>query len=235
MISVILPTYNEKDNIIHLIDSIIKVFNEISNTTYEIIIVDDSSPDGTSEEVNKYGNRDGIIKLITRSKERGLASAIKVGINNSKGDYIIIMDTDLSHPPRFIKKLVDVIKESDADAVIASRYIKGGKMYSKKYKYILSKLMNLIIGIILNLKIKDLTGGFFIIKKSLLENISLEKVFIGYGDYFFRLFFKLRKVNYSFREIPFEYAKRITGESKTQTFQMGLDYLKTMISLRLGK
>lgn len=235
MISVILPTYNEKENIIQLVKGIAKNLPGNGNKNYEIIIVDDNSPDGTSEEVNKYKKHDKNVKLITREKERGLASAIKTGINNSSGEYVIMMDTDLSHPPECLGILISTIKENSVDVVIASRYIKGGSMNSNRFKYLSSKTMNLLLGIILNLNIKDLTGGFFIIKKSLLEKVDLDKVLIGYGDYFFRLFYELKKINYTFKEIPFKYVGRKMGKSKTKTFSMGIDYLKTMISLRFGK
>jgi len=235
MISIILPTYNEKENILSLIQSICHIIDQIENIKYEIIVVDDNSPDGTSMEIEKYkndNNNKNNIVLITRKEECGLASAIKTGIKNSKGEYIIIMDTDFSHPPELIENLINIREKSDIDLVIASRYIKGGSMQAKKYKFLLSKIMNLLVGFFLNLKVKDVTGGFFIIKKSLLNKINLDKVFIGYGDYFFRLLYELRQENYSFKEIPFKYLNRRAGESKTKTFNMGIDYIKTMILLR---
>lgn len=235
MISIILPTYNERDNIIFLVDSISNVFQELGNNNYEIIIVDDNSPDGTSKIVNDYENKDKKVKLITRKTEKGLGTALKMGINNSEGNYVLFMDSDLSHPPVYIKEIIRTLNESNPDAVIASRYIKGGSMAASKYKYILSKAMNLMLMIMLNIKIRDLTGGFFIIKKSLLEKVDLEKVFIGYGDYFYRLFYKLKTEKYSFKEIPFHYEKRKSGSSKTNTFKMGIDYIKTMFLLRFEK
>ena len=146
-----------------------------------------------------------------------------------------MMDTDLSHPPECLGMLISTIKENSVDVVIASRYIKGGSMDSNKFKYLTSRAMNWLLGVTLKLNIKDLTGGFFIIKKSLLGKVDLDKVLIGYGDYFFRLFYELKKINYTFKEIPFKYVGRKMGKSKTKTFSMGIDYLKTMISLRFGK
>ena len=235
MISIILPTYNEKENILSLIESIFQTFSKIENIKYEIIIVDDNSPDGTSRELGKYQNKNKNITLITRKDKRGLASAIKTGILEAMGEHIVIMDTDFSHPPEFIKNMINVREESDFDVVIASRYIKDGEMQTSKVKYLLSKFMNLLLGFILNLKIEDLTGGFFIIKKSLLNKVNLDKIFIGYGDYFFRLFYELKKIKYSFREIPFKYAKRKVGVSKTKTFKMGIDYIKAMVLIRFRK
>jgi len=232
MFSIILPTFNEKDNIGLLIESIFSVLNQSGNNSFEIIVIDDNSPDGTSSVVEKYNKNNPQIRLIIRTKERGLATAIKTGILNTKGDYIIIMDTDFSHPPSFIIKLIETIKEGDYDVVIASRYIKGGGMSAPRYKYFLSKLMNNIIMQILDIKIKDLTGGFFIIKKSLLEKLDLDKIFLGYGDYFYRLFYELKKEEYTFKEIPFYYEKRKMGLSKTNTLKMGIDYLKTLFYLR---
>lgn len=235
MISIILPTYNEKENIVPLIEAIAEVFSQMKKQLFEIIVVDDNSPDGTSEAVNKYLIKNKNIKLITRKEDRGLASAIKTGIYGSKGEYIAIMDTDFSHSPEYLRILINTIKENDYDTVIASRYIRGGGMDVKKYKYLLSKLINNILVFVLNIKIRDLTGGFFIIKKSLLEKVDLEKIFVGYGDYFFRLFYELKKIKYSFKELPFKYISRKYGESKTKTFKMGVNYFKTMFLLRLGK
>lgn len=233
MISIVIPTYNEKDNILLLIKSVEQNLKVIKNIKYEIIIVDDNSIDGTSYAVNKIINRN--IKLITRKNERGLATAIKTGIENSSGNYLMVMDADLSHPPEFLINLITTLKDQNLDVVIASRYIRGGRMNSNKYKYLLSKLMNYFLGIMLNLKIKDLTGGFFIINRKLLDKINMDKVFIGYGDYFFRLFYELKNIDYSYKEIPFEYVGRVSGESKTRTFKMGSDYIKTMLSLLTRK
>jgi len=231
MFSIILPTYNEKDNIVPLINAIIQIFSRFHNISYEIIIVDDNSPDGTSEEILKYFHNKKV-KLITRKNDKGLATAIKDGILNSNGDYILIMDTDFSHPPDFIINLISAIKQDDIDCVIASRYVPGGIMNSNKIKFLLSKLMNLLIGKVLNLRIKDLTGGFFVIKKSLLNNLDYNKVFVGYGDYFYRIFYDLRDIKYSFKEIPFKYIGRKKGISKTNTIKMGIDYINTMFTLR---
>jgi len=235
MISIILPTYNERDNIIPLMDSIDRTLHDKKINPYEIIVVDDNSPDGTSEEVKKYSKKNKKIRLITRKKERGLGSAIKTGIDESKGDYIVIMDTDFSHPPEFLKELINTINGSNLDVVIASRYVKGGEMNAERYKFLLSKALNCTLKIILNIKIKDLTGGYFIIKKSLLNKVNLDNIFKGYGDYFFRLFYKLKKEKYSFREIPFRYERRKYGKSKTKILEMGIKYIKTTILLRLKK
>src|SRR3989344_7640290 len=117
MISVILPTYNEKGNIVKLINSIL---SNVKNC--EIMVVDDNSPDLTWKDVQKIKKKN--VKLIRRIKEKGLASAISRGIEESKGNVIVWMDCDLSHPPSLIPELVK--KLNKYDIAVASRYVNGG-------------------------------------------------------------------------------------------------------------
>ncbi|MEK6853749.1 MAG: glycosyltransferase, partial [Nanoarchaeota archaeon] len=104
-VSVVLATYNERDNIIPLIAAVIKNLEKSGNYDFEIVVVDDSSPDGTSEVVRKAYAKNKKVRLITRH-ERGLATAIRRGVEESKGDVIVMMDTDFSHDPLQLPELV---------------------------------------------------------------------------------------------------------------------------------
>ena len=194
------------------------------------MIVYDNSPDGTGEVAKKMGSRDGV-NAIVRKNKKGLASAIRKGIESSSGDIIVVMDTDLSHPPEVIPELLNNL--GDSDIVIASRYVEGGDMVAKRYKFFLSKLLNYFIRVVLGLNVNDSTGGFLAIRRKTLDSVDKEKVFVGYGDYCFRLLYEL-KGNARIKEIPFTYGSRRYGESKTPLIRIGFSYVLEALRIRLG-
>ncbi len=227
-ISVIVPTYNESGHIIAFIEALISEIKKSGNTP-EIVVVDDSSPDGTGKLVTRYAQKHREVKAIVR-KERGLATALKRGITESSGDILVFLDSDFSHPPKDIPRLIRAAE--NADAVFASRYVKGGKMYGPKIQYALSWLFNVIIKIVLGIPIIDSTGGFFIIRRNVLTELPLDRIFTGYGDYCFKLIYALKGKR--LREIPFIYQPRRSGKSKTPNLAItGLSYWKQALLLRL--
>ena len=116
MLSIIIPTYNEKQNLPELTDRIKAV---IPNC--EIIVVDDNSPDGTAQFAQKLG-----LTTLIRPEKKGLASAVIDGFKIAKGDILAVMDADLSHPPEILPQMLDLIKNNKADVVVGSRLVKGG-------------------------------------------------------------------------------------------------------------
>ena len=143
-ITIVLPTYNEKDNIVILVNKITKILKRYSKK--EIIIVDDSSEDGTYEIVKKKFKGKKNIKVFLRKKYPSLGKAIGYGIKKSKGKLIIVMDTDLTHNPIMLLKLIRHSKKYDL--VSASRYVKGGSMYSF-FHYMFSLIFNFFLTILL--------------------------------------------------------------------------------------
>ncbi|HEY9486235.1 MAG TPA: glycosyltransferase, partial [Nitrososphaeraceae archaeon] len=145
-ISIIIPTYNESENIIRLLDKIKE--NLSSNVFTEIIIVDDNSPDGTSRVAQNYidsdvrSNRKSpnfeekqySIKIITRKIKNGLIPALLEGVKSSHGDYVLIMDADFSHPPEMIPKIIEKLLNNSNSIVIASRYTKDGSIVGWPFK-----------------------------------------------------------------------------------------------------
>ena len=125
MISVVIPTFNELQNIIPLIKNLIVL---ISDFEYEIIVVDDDSPDGTSEEVNKYMKLNNRIKLITRIGRSGLSSAIKEGLIFSQGKYILVLDGDGQHHPSFVLDMLEKMKQNKSNIIIGSRFLNTSKL-----------------------------------------------------------------------------------------------------------
>ncbi|MFH1788977.1 MAG: glycosyltransferase [Candidatus Altiarchaeota archaeon] len=229
-ITVVLPTYNERENISPLIEEIDEVL-KTCGLIGEIIVVDDASPDGTGDIVELISRRKKNTKAIKNKKREGLARSILAGIKASAGDTVLVMDSDGSHPPEVIPALVEGL--GNADLCLASRYMPGGEMEAPRYKIELSRLLNKAIDLILGLEVKDSTGGFFAVKKDALTDIELEDVFTGYGEYFFRLLYKLKKEGKKIESMAFRYKLRRHGKTKTNVFLMGAKYLLAAIRLRL--
>ena len=171
-LSIVLPTYNEKDNIINLIKQILEILKNIENK--EIIVVDDNSPDGTYLACKTAFEKNDGIKVLLRKNNKGLANSILDGIKICKGEYIIVMDTDLTHDPKLIPKLTCLAKEYDI--VSGSRFCAGGLMENKIH-YFCSFSFNLLLRIILKTQIQDNLGGYFCIKKNTLDLLPFEKIF----------------------------------------------------------
>jgi dolichol-phosphate mannosyltransferase len=218
-IVVILPTYNERGNIESLIKKIQQKFKELNNYQAEILVVDDKSPDGTSQVVKKLTKRYRNIKLIIGEK-RGLGNAyvrgMRYAINKLKADILFEMDADFSHDPNLLPVLVRRI-EKGADFVIGSRYIKGGSI-PKEWgieRKIFSIFGNLIarIGLML-LRIHDWTSGYRAIRKEVFKSIGnkLDK----YTGYTFQIALLHRAVQNNFKvaEIPLKFVDRKYGKSK---------------------
>lgn len=225
ILSIILPTYNEVGNIIKLVKSISAILN---SSSYEILIIDDDSPDGTAEKAKKEFHHDKRIRIFVKKKDKGLARAIATGIQKSKGIYILVMDTDFNHNPEDIPHFL-ALKEK-YDLVVGSRYIRGGGM-ENRYRYWASLLYNLVIRLVLSLPTKDSLSGFFITRRDVLEKVDFETAFVGYGDYFMRLIKKVHIRGYFIKEVPVFYKNRFSGESKSKLIIMCFNYSRTVFNL----
>jgi dolichol-phosphate mannosyltransferase len=177
-LSIVIPTYNEAENIVHLIESI---KSNIGNSVQaEIIVVDDNSPDGTGVLMDDYiknnifTQNEGIlnVNVIHRKQKTGLIQAILEGVSNAKGKQVLIMDADFSHPPEIIPKMIETSQKNGDSIIIASRYTNGGsiKGWSLKRR-LLSLGANHIARHGLNVpNVKDPMSGFFAFPRILIEN-----------------------------------------------------------------
>ena len=226
-ISVIIATFNEKDNIISLIKVIKKV---LISSDYEIVIVDDNSPDGTYKKVAEEFKKDKRVKAILRENKRGLGTAILHGIKNSKYPIIVGMDADFNHPPEIIPRMLREL--SNSDLVVASRFIKGGGMEEKK-RHIPTFIFNKFLKHILGFPTMDNMSGFYAIKREKLLQLPIEKTYKGYGDYHLRLVYLAKGKGLSIKEVPVFYNKRKYGKSKSNLLKIFFVYLKEAFKLRL--
>ena len=233
-ISIIIPTYNESENIIKILRSIGEIIPK--NITTQAIVVDDNSPDGTGKLVEDYLKNfkkmtDYTIEIIHRKAKDGLSSAIMKGIQQAKGDMIVVMDSDFSHPPQIIPKLIESIKKYQCDIAVASRYIKGGKIqgWSLKRK-LMSKFATLIAKKGLGIDTKDPMSGFFAFKRNIIKELNIDA--IGY-KILLEILVKTKGV--SIKEIPYTFQDRELGSSKLDMKTI-IDYYKSVWKLyRYGK
>ena len=233
-ISIIIPTYNESQNILQILKSIKD--NLPKNFVTQAIVVDDNSPDGTGKLVEDYLKNikkmaDYTIEIIHRKAKDGLSSAILKGIQHAKGDTIVVMDCDFSHPPQIIPKLIESIKKYQYDIVVASRYIKGGKIqgWSLKRKT-MSKFATLIAKKGLGIDTHDPMSGFFAFKRNIIKGLNIDA--IGYK---FLLEILVKTKNVSIKEIPYTFQNRELGSSKL-SIRTIFDYYRSVWKLyRYGK
>ncbi|NPA62370.1 MAG: glycosyltransferase family 2 protein [Methanococci archaeon] len=205
-VSIVIPTYNERENIGKLISTLKSI---LENLNYEIIVVDDNSPDKTYEVVENLAKKDKNIKLIRRIGKKGLASAVVDGFKKAEGNILVVMDADFQHPPELIPKMVEEIKNG-YDIVIGSRYVKGGKIEDWSFLRKIISLGAIFLARILfpKIKVKDCVSGFFALKREVIEEKELNP--LG-----FKILLEiLVKGNYkTVKEIPFTFKGRIKGKS----------------------
>ncbi|HXT16697.1 MAG TPA: glycosyltransferase [Gemmatimonadaceae bacterium] len=226
-VSVILPTYNESGNIVRLIGRIIE--NVPAALSYEIVVADDNSPDGTYDLVRETFGDDSAVIAIKRTKDRGLAASIRTGIEASSGDQVIVMDTDFTHDPDEIPRLLHVAEVYDV--VSGSRFCPGGNMQDVGH-YLASMAYNVYLRLLLRTQIQDNMGGYFTMSREKLNQLPFDSIFFGYGDYFFRLLHFAQKAGMSVVEIPAIYRARTAGTSKSSFLRMLFTYTRSALQLR---
>lgn len=222
-ISVIVPTYNEAENIVPLVESLHRVF---SGTPYEIIVIDDNSQDGTGALAEKLSHRYPV-KLVVRKDKRGLASAVVDGFEKSSGRILAVIDADMQHPPEVLADLHEAINNG-ADIAIASRYVPGGGCEGWGLaRRLISKGATFLAHLLLpsTRQVKDPMSGFFMLNKGVIADCDLEPTgykilleILNLGQY--------QKVT----EVPYTFRNRQHGRSKLSARQQ-VDYLGHVFSL----
>lgn len=211
---VIIPTYNERENI----GPIIQAIHDL-NQDFHILVIDDGSPDGTADIVRTYQSQfPNSVFLEERRGKLGLGTAyihgFKWGIKREYG-YIFEMDADFSHNPSDLPRLYDACKNGGADVAIGSRYIKGGGVQNwPRNRILLSKGGSLYTRLILWMPVEDQTAGFMCYKREVLETINLDEIhFVGYA-FQIEMKFAAWKLGFKLKEVPIQFEDRKYGESK---------------------
>ncbi len=209
--AVIIPTYNEIENIERLINEIISLPIEA-----QVIVVDDNSPDGTGALVEDISRREARVLCLHRPGKLGLGTAHIAGMRHSfvlNCDPIITMDADFSHQPVYIPSLLSALDKFDV--VIGSRYISGGDMEGRSMALrVVSQGANLFARTVLGLKATDCTAGFRAYRGAVLRSIELNRVFSNGYSFLIEMLFLCQTNGWSIGEVPILYQDRFAGTSK---------------------
>jgi len=229
--SVLLPTYNERENLPIIVWLLNDTFTK-NNIDYEIIIIDDASPDGTLEVAKQlqqiYGENH--IVLRPRSGKLGLGTAYIYGIESATGEFVILMDADMSHHPKYIPEFIKLQKQYNFDIVTGTRYSLGGGVYGWDLRRKLtSRVANYIADLLLNPGVSDLTGSFRLYKKNVLKKLIEATISKGYV-FQMEMMVRARQFNFTIGEIPIAFVDRVYGESKLGTNEI-IGYLKGLWGL----
>ena len=210
-ILIVIPTYNEINNIETLLDKLRKTYLE-----YDVLIVDDNSPDGTGKYVAERSQDDDKIHLLEREGKLGLGTAYVAGFKyaiENGFDAVVQMDADFSHDPDKIKDLVESLQ--DSDLVIGSRYIQGVNVVNwPMSRLLLSYFANVYTRIITGMPVKDATGGFKAIRIEVLKSINLDKIRSNGYAFQIEINYKAWKKGFRIKEIPIVFTDRVEGSSK---------------------
>jgi len=228
-ILVIIPTYNEIENIECLIQVLLGIHQML-----EILIVDDASPDGTGDLVEQIGARESRVHLLRRSRKLGLGSAYVEGFRfalSRSYTYIFEMDADFSHDPYDILRFLDAIEE--ADLVLGSRYIHGITVVDWPLsRLLLSYFGNLYDRLITGMPIRDTTGGFKCFRRQVLEVLDLDRVSSEGYSFQIEITFKVWKKRFRVVEIPILFRDRTRGKSK-MSFKINREAVWTVWKLKI--
>jgi len=218
-VSVVIPALNEEKNIGPLVERLWATMKDL-RLSAEIIVVDGGSEDATWQAAENRGAK------CLLQRRLGYAGALREGFAAAQGEYVLTLDSDLSHPPELLKELWE--KREQADILIASRFVEGGRSDAPITRHLLSKILNSVFSICLSLPIKDLSSGYRLYKRGSLNlgayrpenfNILQEVLVRSYSD------------GYSIKEIPLHYEERAHGSSHVSFVKFALSYLPTLYRL----
>uniref|UniRef100_A0AAV1UB50 Dolichol-phosphate mannosyltransferase subunit 1 n=1 Tax=Peronospora matthiolae TaxID=2874970 RepID=A0AAV1UB50_9STRA len=229
--SVLLPTYNERENLPLIIWLLDKTFTE-NNLKYEIVVIEDNSPDGTlqvARDLQQIYGKD-VIVILPRAGKLGLGSAYRDGLKQATGNFVFLMDADLSHHPKFIPEFIKKQAGGNCDIVTGTRYASGGGVYGWDLRRKLtSRVANYLATVLLNPSVTDLTGSFRLYKRDVLEDIMQSIQGLGYV-FQMEILVRARQRQYSIAEVPITFVDRIYGESKLGAGEI-VAYLRGLLNL----
>lgn len=228
-LSVIVPTFNERANVQKLVE---KLHEALDGYRWEVIFVDDDSPDETARSVREIGQRDQRVRCIQRIGRRGLSSACIEGMLASSAPYLAVIDGDLQHDETLLPAMLAQLKEGETDVVIGTRYAPGGGMGDwDESRIAISRFATSLSRLVLKAELSDPMSGFFMIRREVMENSVRKLSGIGFKilvDLFASSARPLR-----FAELPYEFRVRTAGESKLDT-QAAWDYLMLLLDKLTG-
>ena len=217
-ISVVLPVMNECENVSALLPRLKSIFAR-EKLSYEILVIDGNSTDGTREVAQSLGAR------VLPERRRGYAGALTTGLAEATGDYILTLDADLSHEPEFVTKLWRA--RTRGDIVIASRYARGGVAYTGFFRKKLSDFLNFALRRTLSMPVGDVSSGFRLYRREAVQqDLGLEAQNFEIQE---EILVKAYAKGFSVTEVPFVYFPRGSGRSHARVLRFGIDLFKTCL------
>lgn len=228
-LAIVVPTFKERQNVAPLLEKLDRVMKDFE---FEVIFVDDNSPDGTAEAVRDIGLRRPNVRVLQRLNRRGLASACIEGMMATPAPYIAVMDADLQHDETILPQMLRTIKESGADLVVASRNVEGGSMGEfAKQRVAVSDLGRKVSRLICRTEVSDPMSGFFLLDRKLLAEVAPNLSAIGFKILLDLISSADRTLKV--REVPYTFRTRVHGESKLDTLVL-VEYLQLIADKLIG-
>jgi dolichol-phosphate mannosyltransferase len=212
-VTVVVPTYNERENIERLVPQLLALDTGTAHLT--VCVVDDHSPDGTGEYADQLAAGDPRVEVLHRPGKLGLGTAYVAGMHNAMShgaDAVLTMDADFSHHPRYIPSIVAALPS--ADLVIGSRYVPGGQVLYPWRRRLLSRVANTFARLTLGLHVNDCTAGFRLYRRRVLESIPLDGIFSNGYSFLIELLFEIEQRDWQVVEVPIVFEDRRYGQSK---------------------
>lgn len=205
-LSVVIPTYNERDRLAELVNTLFAAARA-SHLNLELVIVDDNSPDGTGQLADTLAETHPI-RVVHRSGKLGLGTAVVAGFGVASAEILGVMDADFSHPPALVPKMFAVLHATDADVLVASRYIPGGSTPNWPFKRRLLSRVGCLLARGLS-PIRDAASGFFLIRRDIAHGVAIQA-----GGFKICIELISRGAPRRLVEVPYRFDDRELGESK---------------------
>ena len=218
-LAVIIPAWNERENIQALVPAVQEIVGGLGLRT-QIVVVDGGSRDGTAEAATQLGAR------AVLQQERGYGGALLAGFASATAPYVLTMDADLSHPPTFIADLW--AHREQAELIIASRYVPGGKATVSPSRRVLSVILNALFRIVLRVPARDLSSGFRLYRREALQQLHLRSRDF---DVLEEILVLVYRHGWRILEVPFHYMPRQSGSSHAKLIRFGWAYIKTLVRM----
>lgn len=218
-LTVVIPTYDEGENIRGLVEAVRRMLARLG-ASHEVIVVDAGSADDTRERAAEAG-----AKVMVQATP-GYGGALRDGFRVAQGDYVLTMDADLSHDPSFIDPMY--ARRTEADVIIASRYVTGGQAEMSRFRHVLSVILNRTFCFFLALPVRDISSGFRLYRRAVVDGMDITS---RNFDVLEEILIKAYVRGYRVLEIPFRYLPRVHGQSHAKLITFGISYAKTFLRM----
>jgi dolichol-phosphate mannosyltransferase len=229
-LSIVVPTFNERDNVAELV---LRVSRVLGGGPWEIVFVDDDSPDGTADLIRELAQKNSRIRCLQRIGRRGLSSACIEGMLSSSAPYLAVIDGDLQHDEQLLPRMLEILKNEAVDIVVGSRYAPGGGIGDwDANRARISRIASRLSRVLVPADLCDPMSGFFMIRRSVLQSAAHDLSAIGFK--ILADLFASSKEELRFRELPYRFRNRHAGESKLDSVT-AWDYLMLLIDKMTGQ